>query len=227
MAAEALVFDMYGTLVDPIRIWTALEQDMGEAAPRVAEVWRQKQLEYSFRLTVMERYQDFEWVTRRALEHALAVAGCTLSDERKAALMARYDDLETYPDVLPGLARLREAGHRMMVFSNGSPRMLGAIMASAGLAPYFEGFISVDEVRAFKPSPRAYRRVAERLGRAIGEIRLVSSNPFDDIGAEAVGMRAAWVNRSGGLFDWLGEPPDVLVESLTQLADVLAVRGAA
>ncbi len=219
--AEALVFDMYGTLVDPIRIWKALEQDTGKAAPRIAEVWRQKQLEYSFRLTVMERYEDFERVTRKALDHALATAGSDLSDDKKAALMAQYDDLETFPDVLPGLRRLRDRGQRMLVFSNGSPRMLDAIMRKAALAPYFEGYVSVDEVRAFKPSPRTYRRVAERLGRPLGDIRLVSSNPFDVIGAEAVGMKAAWVNRGGGLFDWLGSPPDVVVESLTELAHLL------
>lgn len=219
--AEALVFDMYGTLVDPIRIWKALEQDTGKAAPRIAEVWRQKQLEYSFRLTVMERYEDFERVTRKALDHALAAAGSDLSDDKKAALMAQYDDLETFPDVLPGLRRLRDRGQRMLVFSNGSPRMLDAIMRKAALAPYFEGYVSVDEVRAFKPSPRTYRRVAERLGRPLGDIRLVSSNPFDVIGAEAVGMKAAWVNRGGGLFDWLGSPPDVVVESLTELAHLL------
>ncbi len=219
--AEALVFDMYGTLVDPIRIWKVLERDSGAAALRIAEVWRQKQLEYSFRLTVMERYEDFEWITRRALDHALAAAGRELSDDQKAALMAQYDDLETFPDVLPGLRRLRDRGHRMLVFSNGSPRMLGAIMRKAELEPYFEGYVSVDEVRAFKPSPRTYRQVAERLRRPLGEIRLVSSNPFDDIGAETAGMKAAWVNRGGGLFDWLGSPPDIVVESLIELADVI------
>ena len=221
MASEALVFDMYGTLVDPIRIWRALEQDTGDAAVQIAEVWRQKQLEYSFRLTAMGRYEDFDWVTRKALDHALAVARLELSEARKAALMAHYDDLETFADVLTGLRRLGEGGHRMVVFSNGSPRMLGAIMHAAGLRPFFEGYVSVDEVRAFKPSPRTYRRAAEQLGRPIDEVRLVSSNPFDDIGAEAAGMKAAWINRSGGLFDWLGSPPDIVVESLTELADVL------
>ncbi|MCA1706982.1 MAG: haloacid dehalogenase type II [Actinobacteria bacterium] len=221
--AEALAFDMYGTLVDPIRIWRALEQDTGDAALRIAEVWRQKQLEYSFRLTVMGRYEDFEWVTRKALDHALAVAGRELSESRKAALMAQYDDLETFGDVLPGLRRLRESGHRMLVFSNGSPRMLRSIMHAAGLEPYFEGYVSVDEVRAFKPSPRTYQRVAERLARSIGEVRLISSNPFDVTGAEAAGMKAAWVNRTGGLFDCLGSPPSIVVESLTELADVLEV----
>ena len=220
--AEALAFDMYGTLVDPIRIWRALEQDTGDAAVQIAEVWRQKQLEYSFRLTAMGRYEDFEWVTRRALDQALAVVGRDLSEARKAALMAHYDDLEPFEDVLKGFRRLGRAGHRMVVFSNGSPRMLGAIMRAAGLRPFFEGYVSVDEVRAFKPSPRTYRRVAERFGRPIGEVRLISSNPFDVIGAEATGMQVAWVNRARGPFDRLGSPPSIVVESLTDLADVLA-----
>ncbi len=86
----------------------------------------------------------------------------------------------------------------MIVFSNGTPRMLDAILDAAGLRPYFEGYVSVDDVQQFKPSPKTYRRAAERLGRPIGEVRLISSNPFDDIGAEAAGMRATWVDRSGG-----------------------------
>jgi 2-haloacid dehalogenase len=116
---------------------------------------------------------------------------------------------------------LKEAGHAMIVFSNGAPHMLEAVMDAAELRPYFQGFVSVDEVRAYKPSPKVYRHVAWRLGRPMGEVRLVSSNPFDDIGAEAAGMRAAWVDRSGGLFDTLASPPEIVVGTLTELADVL------
>ena len=218
---EALAFDMYGTLVDPIGISRQLEAYLPEEALNVAEVWRQKQLEYTFRLTVMERYEDFEQVTRKALDYALAAAGQEITPEQKDALMARYNDLERFADVEPGLKMLEEAGHAMVVFSNGTPRMLEALMDVAELRPYFQGFVSVDEVKAYKPSPRVYRHVAQRLGRPIGEIRLVSSNPFDDIGAEAAGMRAAWVDRSGGLFDTLGSPPEIVVVSLTELADAL------
>jgi 2-haloacid dehalogenase len=220
-APEALAFDMYGTLVDPIGISEQLETYLPEEALNVAEVWRRKQLEYTFRLTVMERYEDFEWVTRKALDYALAAAGQELGPEKKDALMARYNYLKPFADVEPGLERLREADHVMAVFSNGTPRMLEALMDAAGLHPYFQGFISVDEVKVYKPSPEAYRHVARRLERPIGEVRLVSSNPFDDIGAEAAGMRAAWVDRSGGLFDTLGPPPEIVVGSLTQLADAL------
>ena len=115
----------------------------------------------------------------------------------------------------------------MIVFSNGSPRMLDRILDAAGLRPYFEGYVSVDEVRRYKPAPQTYRRAAERLGRPIGEVRLVSANPFDDIGAEAAGMRATWVDRSGGLFDTLRPPPQLVVRSLTELADGLQSSGGA
>jgi 2-haloacid dehalogenase len=116
---EALAFDMYGTLVDPVGISKQLERYLPEQALRLAEVWRQKQLEYTFRLAAMERYEDFEQVTRRALDYALAVVGRELRSEQKDALIAQYNDLERFPDVEPGLERLKEAGHQMIIFSNG------------------------------------------------------------------------------------------------------------
>ena len=220
-APEALAFDMYGTLVNPIGIRKQLEEYLSKRALNVAEAWRRKQLEYTFRLTAMERYEDFEQVTRKALDYALAAARQELTPEQKDALMARYNDLERFADVEPGLKTLEEAGHPMVVFSNGTPRMLEALMDAAQLRPYFQGLVSVDEVKAYKPSPKVYRHVARLLERPIGEVRLVSSNPFDDIGAEAAGMRAAWVDRSDGLFDTLGSPPEIVVGSLTELAGAL------
>lgn len=224
-APEALAFDMYGTLVDPIRIWKQLEQYIRDKdALHVAEVWRQKQLEYTFRLTVMEQYEDFEQVTRKALDYALEAAGRELDADQKDALMAQYNDLERFDDVEEGLSRLREAGHRMVVFSNGTPTMLETIMDREKLTLYFEGYVSVNEVQVYKPSPKVYQHVAKRLGRPIGKVRLVSSNPFDDIGAEAAGMQAAWVDRSGGLFDTLGPRPEMVVGTLTELADILEAQ---
>ncbi len=222
---EALAFDMYGTLVDPIRIWKRVEEYVpDEDALAIAETWRQKQLEYTFRLTAMGEYEDFQQVTRKALDYSLMTTGRDLDGKQKDALIEQYNDLERFPDVHPGLERLKGAGHQMVIFSNGSPSMLEPLMEAAGLRTYFDEYVSVDEVRAFKPSRKAYRRVAERLGRPINEIRLVSSNPFDDIGAEAAGMRAAWVDRSAGLFDTLRPVPDVIVGTLTELADVLQVK---
>jgi 2-haloacid dehalogenase len=212
---------MYGTLVDPADISRRLERYLPEQAHRLAEVWRRKQLEYTFRLAAMERYQDFEQVTRKALDYALATVGRELAPEQKDDLIERYNDLERFSDVEPGLERLKEAGHAMIVFSNGAPHMLEALMDSAELRPYFQGFVSVDEVKTYKPSPKTYRHAARRLGRPIGEVRLVSSNPFDDIGAQAAGMKSAWVDRSGGLFDTLGPTPEIVVGTLTELADAM------
>ncbi len=222
MAREALAFDMYGTLVDPIRIWKLLEQYIPHNGMRVAELWRQKQLEYTFRLTVMERYEDFEHVTRKSLDYALAAFGYTLTAEQKQHLMAQYNDLERFPDVEPGLERLQATGHTMVVFSNGNPAMLGPLMKAANLEKYFQSFVSVDEIRVYKPSPKVYQLVANKLGRPLGEVRLISSNPFDVIGAMNAGMQAAWIDRSGGLFDTLGPRPEMVVKTLTELADRLA-----
>jgi 2-haloacid dehalogenase len=129
--SEALAFDMYGTLVDPIRIWKQLERYLPRDAQRIAELWRQKQLEYTFRLTAMERYEDFEQVTRKALDYALAAAGYDLDTQQKSSLMAQYNDLECFADVEPGLQRLKEAGYSMVVFSNGSPALLCSSIASS------------------------------------------------------------------------------------------------
>ena len=220
--AEALAFDMYGTLVDPIRIWKQLEHYIPDDAQRIAEIWRQKQLEFTFRLTAMERYEDFEQVTRKALDYALAVSGHSLETQQKNSLMAQYNDLERFADVEHGLQRLKDAGYTMVVFSNGSPTMLTGIMNAANLNPYFKGFVSVDEVKVYKPSPIVYRHVASSLGRPLDQVRLISSNPFDVIGAEAAGMQATWVNRSGGLFDTLAPMPQMVVKSLAELANLLA-----
>lgn len=217
--APALIFDVYGTLVDPIAIGARLGRYVpGDVAGRVAEVWRRKQLEITFRLTAMGRYEDFEWCTRRALMYALAHVGHQLPAGIRDSLVACYADLDPFPDAAPGLARLRAEGYVLAVFSNGTPAMLAAVLAAAGLRGYFEEVISVDEVRAFKPSPLTYHHAAGRVDRPPSTVRLVSSNPFDIIGAEAAGLRAAWIDRTGGEFEPDGSPPDVVVPTLTDLA---------
>ena len=219
---EALAFDMYGTLVDPIRIWHQLERHVGESARQVAELWRAKQLEYTFRLTVMGRYENFERLTRVALDYALAVVGKDLDDSSRRELVAGYDHLEPFADVHAGLKDIRAHGHRMVVLSNGTPRMLSAVVGSAGLAEYFDELISVDEVGAYKPSARVYAHAASRLRLPLDRLRLVSSNAFDVVGAAAAGMQVAWLNRSGGPFDPLDEAPAMIASTLSDLAERLA-----
>jgi 2-haloacid dehalogenase len=219
---ETLAFDVYGTLVDPIRLEQHLEAWLPGEGRRVSQVWRQTQLEYTWRLTAMGQYQDFAWVTHRALEHALETGGHRLTAAQREAMVARYDHLACFDDVVPGLLHLGEAGYPMVVFSNGTPRMLEALLVNTNLGQFFAAVVSVDEVRAFKPSPRVYQHLARRLDRPLEEIRLITSNGFDVIGAAAAGMRVAWVNRSDGPYDRLAAPPALTVPTLMALAGALS-----
>jgi 2-haloacid dehalogenase len=219
---DVLAFDVYGTLVDPIRVWTRLQAYAPERAVRIAELWRQKQLEYSFRLTAMGQYHDFAWVTARGLEYALAATGTRLTEAQVGGLLAQYDALEPFPDVLAGLDALRERGLDLVAFSNGSPRMLEAVLASSGLRERFSQVVSVHDVRAFKPAPAVYQHLLARVERPAERVLLVSSNPFDVIGGRAVGLQAAWVNRAGAPFDTIAAPPPLVVASLGELASALS-----
>jgi 2-haloacid dehalogenase len=219
---EALAFDLYGTLVDPIAISADLARALGISdGGEVARLWRLKQLEYSFRLTVMDRYQDFRHVTERALGFALASAGLSLPSGQLSQLAGRYDQLPPFPDAEPALRSLTDLGYQLAVLSNGTPGMIQNCLASSGLGGYFAQQISADEIRAFKPSPLVYRHAAQRLARPVHQIRLVSSNAFDSAGASAAGMRTAWVNRSGAPFDTIGSPPEITVPSLSHLPAAL------
>lgn len=220
--AEVLLFDLYGTLVDPLAISAALAENLpDDVAAEVARTWRQKQIEYSFRLTMMQRYRNFEWVTERALDFALLAHGRQLPDGAYRRVLERYDAPEPFPDVVPGLRLFAEAGYQLFVLSNGSPEMLQRCLLNSGLVDHFTAWISVDAVGAFKPVPEVYRHAATILGRPVDELRLVSCNPFDVVGGKAAGMRTAWVNRSGGPFDTIGESPDVVGRTILDIANRL------
>ncbi|MGD9527330.1 MAG: haloacid dehalogenase type II [Pseudonocardia sp.] len=222
---ETLLFDLYGTLVDPLAIATVLGRHLSnESATQVAATWRQKQLEYSFRLTMMQRYENFAWITARSLEFALLANGLELPADERAALLEHYDAPEPFSDVEPALRRLTEAGHSLYVLSNGSPEMLQRCLVNSGLAEHFKAWLSVDAVEAFKPSPQVYEHAGNILGRPVGHLWLISCNPFDVIGGKSAGMRAAWLNRSGGPFDTIGDQPDMVVSSLDELAVRLTPR---
>jgi 2-haloacid dehalogenase len=220
---ELLVFDLYGTLVDPVAIAAELGQLLGEAGGReAAGLWRAKQLEYSFRLTAMGRYEDFRWVTARALDFALASVGARLPEGQAERLVELYDHLRPFPDAAPALRALAGLGYELAVFSNGTPEMIGNCLGNSGLGEFFGQRISVDEVRSFKPSPVVYRHAAERLSVPAGKVRLVTSNAFDCVGAGAAGLHTAWVNRSGAPFDTIGADPDLTVAALDRLPAALA-----
>lgn len=220
---EVLAFDLYGTLVDPIAIAGELGRLLGESGgAETAGLWRAKQLEYSFRLTAMGHYQDFRCVTARALDFALASAGARLPEGEAERLAGLYDHLRPFPDAVPTLRALAGQGYELAVLSNGTPAMIGNCLARSGLGEFFAERISADEVRVFKPSPVVYRHAAGRLSRPAGQVRLVTSNAFDCVGAGAAGMRTAWVNRSAAPFDTIGQPPDLTVPALDRLPAALA-----
>lgn len=223
-AVSAVAFDVYGTLIDPIGIAAEIERTVGERGQELAVAWRAKQLEYSFRLTVMGAYQDFRWVTERALRFAAASAGVELTEPAVRHLLDRYDDLPAFPDALPALAAIRADGYRPAVFSNGSPEMIERLMRNSGLGARIEQHISVDAVRAFKPAAVTYQHAARSLGTDIGNVTLVSCNAFDVVGANAAGMRTVWVNRTGLAFDTIGEPPDAVITGLADLPAALRAR---
>jgi len=220
--AEVLAFDLYGTLVDPLATAADLTEVLGTDGTEVSRQWRAKQLEYSFRLTVMGRHLDFRAVTTAALEFALASAGLSLTSRQRQHLVEQYDHLPPFADAAPALRVLAERGFELIVLSNGTREMITACLMNSGLDSWIGHQLSVDEVGAYKPSARVYLHAAQRLRRPPRELRLVSGNAFDIVGADAAGFRTAWVNRAGLPFDTIGKLPEITVSDLHQLVSALA-----
>ena len=216
---EALGFDIYGTLVDPLEMNEHLGEVVGEGAERFSALWREKQIEYTWRRGLMREYADFGVCTRQALDFAALSFGLELSDNQREGLVEEYQNLRPFPDVLPGLERLRSEGHTMVAFSNGVERTSRVLLERGGVLDNLEAVVSVDDLGTFKPDPEVYRYLARRLDRPVGETWLVSSNGWDVIGAKSAGLRAAWVRRDPAtVFDPWGIEADLVVEDLEQLA---------
>lgn len=216
---EALGFDIYGTLVDPLEMDEHLREMVGEGAERFSALWREKQIEYTWRLGLMREYADFGVCTRQALDFAALSFGLELSDNQREGLVEEYQNLRPFPDVLPGLERPRSEGHTMVAFSNGVERTSRVLLERGGVLDNLEAVVSVDDLGTFKPDPEVYRYLARRLDRPVGETWLVSSNGWDVIGAKSAGLRAAWVRRDPAtVFDPWGIEADLVVEDLEQLA---------
>src|ERR1700691_1029748 len=171
-------FDVYGTLVDPLGISAHLRRWVGDAADQVARVWREKQLEYTWRRALMRAYAPFSVCTAQALAYAFAQVGATLTPDAQADLMTAYRALPGFADAAAGLAQIRVAGYRMVAFSNGEADAVRAVLGAAGLMEYLDDVVSVDEVGTYKPAPAVYHHMVKRMGVAGERIWMVSSNPF-------------------------------------------------
>ena len=210
--------DIYGTLIDPLAVRTALVEHVGGDAGAFAETWRSKQLEYSFRRGLMGDYRNFTQVTRAALDFACETHGAGISDKDKVKLMNHYRALAAFPDVAPALASLQQKGAALHAFSNGVADDISALLKHAGLERKISSIVSADEVHTFKPDPRLYAHFLERTGAAAATTWLVSSNPFDVIGAAACGWQTIWVKRNANtVFDPWEHTPAAIISDLTEL----------
>jgi len=212
-----IAFDIYGTVVDPGGIVGALGETFGAQAALAARLWRDKQLEFTFRRALMRRYVDFDRCTAQALGHVSGELGVELSEERTRALLEAYLRLPAYPDAEPALRRLKSAGCRIVALTNGTEKSVRTLLKHAGIDGFFETILSADSIRTFKPDPAVYDLV-RRAGASGEKAWLVSGNPFDVIGAKAHGLKAAWVRRDPRrIFDPWEFAPDVVIGNLEEL----------
>ena len=215
----AIAFDVYGTLVDPLGMAAHLRTFVGDRADEIAAQWRAKQLEYTFRRTAMGVYENFDVCTDQALRFVLDNARIALGPSQQQELVDRYQQLEAYPDAAAGLTQLKAKGLALVAFSNGVAATLHHLLDHAGLMNLLQAIISVDELKTFKPNPHVYAHLADRLKRPKQETWLISSNPFDVIGAKASGLKAAWIRRNpSAAFDPWGIEPDLIARDLVELA---------
>ena len=193
MPIKALVFDAYGTLFDVQSVAAVTEAAFPGHGATITQIWRLKQLEYTWLRALMDRYEDFWTVTRESLDFTLKTLGLSATPELLAEIAAAYDVLTLYPEARTALEGL--ASHRLAIYSNGSPAMLKRLVAHAGIGELLETVISVDEIGVYKPDPRGYAHVEKRLGLGREEILFVSSNGFDIAGAKAHGFHVARIER--------------------------------
>jgi 2-haloacid dehalogenase len=220
---RAVVFDAYGTLFDVHSVIQRCDQLFPGKGAALSQLWRSKQLEYTWLRSLMARYEDFESVTRAALRVACRMLGLECPAAIEDALLQEYRQLKPYPEVVAAIAAL---GNRpLAILSNGSPAMLGPLVANAGLAGHFDAVISVDRLHIYKPHPGVYQLAVDELGVSRERIAFISSNFWDVSGATAFGFRTYWINRSGAQPDELGFRPSAVLTGLDQLVTKLADEG--
>ena len=244
MTIKAVVFDAYGTLYDIQSVADVTEQAFPGYGDIITQIWRIKQLEYSWLRSLMQRYQEFSVVTRDSLAYTLRTLGLTYDDAAFATIIDKYLQLDLYPDALPALSALK--GRKLAILSNGSPDMLNTLVANTGLDSILDATISVDAKKVFKPSPDAYTLIESTLGIGPHEVLFVSSNPWDACGAKSFGLNVAWIERVAPeamalacvdnetvapitmfkalrtQMDELGVAPDHRIRSLSELPGVVA-----
>lgn len=225
--AVTLGFDVYGTLIDTHGLVPVLRDLVGDRAEAFSQAWRDKQLEYAFRRGLMDEYVDFGVCTRQALQFTRASFGAEFDEDQIQDLIGRYKRLPAFADVRDGLTKLREYGFRLYAFSNGTEAAVDSLLDAARIRDLFVDIVSVDDISSFKPDPAVYNHFLSRTGTAGTDAWLISSNPFDVIGAVSAGMRAAWLQRTpDAVFDPWEIEPSITVDNLYDLGErILQYKG--
>ena len=215
-------FDVYGTLVNPIEVSSYLHELVGDKNKLFAEIWRQKQLEYTFRRGLMNQYQNFDICTQHALQYTIDFLNVSFTNHEKDTLLKLYVNLKLYPDVLPALESLNQSHKTLVAFSNGVRSTLKTLLTNAKIIDHIEDIISVDKLRTFKPNPKVYEYLATKTGTNPDNCWVASSNSFDVIGAKCAGLKAAWIQRDpNNIFDTWEYEPDIKAKDLIEFTSHL------
>ena len=193
MTIKAVVFDAYGTLYDIQSVAAITDEAYPGYGEIITQIWRLKQLEYTWLRSLMRRYEDFSVITRDSLAYTLRCLGLKNDARVFDNIMVKYLHLDLYPDATAALAGMKDK--KLAILSNGSTDMLEALVRNSGLDRVLDATISIDSKRIFKPSPDAYTLIESHLGVAPSDVLFVSSNPFDACGAKAFGLKVAWIER--------------------------------
>ncbi len=219
-AVKACVFDAYGTLFDVHSAAARLRGEIGDSADELSNIWRQKQLEYTWLRSLMGRHEDFWQITGDALDFAMKKIGIE-NPGLRAKLMELYLQLEAYPEVGDVLDALKDAGKKTAILSNGAPSMLISAAKTAGIYDKLDAILSVEDVGIFKPHPSVYQIAVDSLKVAPNEIAFMSSNGWDAHGAGAFGFVVAWVNRFSQPREYLPAKPHVEIKTLSDLPPLI------
>ena len=213
---KACVFDAYGTLFDFASAARSCRDVLGDHIERLTTLWRDKQLQYTWLRATQGKHADFWQVTGDALDFTLETLGIE-NENLRDRLMQLYLTLDTFPEVPGVLNRLKKSGTKLAILSNGSPKMLDAVVKGAKLEGMFDAVLSVEDAGIFKPHPRVYQLAVDRLGVPASAITFQSSNAWDAWAASAFGMKVVWCNRYGQRRERLPGNPDREIKSLDEL----------
>ena len=215
---EACVFDAYGTLFDVSSVARGAQDELGASWQALSDLWRMKQLQYTWLRGLSGKHADFWQVTGDALDFAMTSIGIT-DNGLRTRLMDLYLRISAYPEVKETLRRLKASGVKLAILSNGTPAMLSSAVDNANLGGLFDAVLSVEEVGVFKPHSSVYQLAVDRLAVTPKQICFISSNGWDAFSAKAFGFHVLWCNRFAQVPERIPDVPDGEILDLSELPD--------